>query len=876
MFGFRASSTRMWLVLTLFVVSCSQSSGQSGCGGGGCLTPLAKNYVGPKTNNSVAARLAGGGFTYLNTNWQTLLTQFTTNPIPVPVACTATSIPVAGNVVICDQNLNGRCDTGEACNGIRVTITNFRLDPKTPTAANAGTVRGTVTVKVETGDVKLRTVSSSAGLCLGLSSLNCHANFDTARSGAATNTLALDLNFTLDGRIDPAHPQLTFGAGAISGIRDLETADLELGGDNTCGNIECGAVDFLTDVLPSLLDFIIDQLEPRLNQLVIDQVEKAKCRKCGAGVVAECPSPSTCSSDNVCMLGGSCVPLLIGTEGSIATGATVAAYGASPTAAVDISVAAGGTVSSAAPGSANAGLTLGIIGGAASSPVSTAGVTAYNPCVPDLPAPPDVQPAVPDFTANAPSANYHLGLGVSEEFLNQAMYQVHRSGTMCLGISGQTITLLNTGLFKTFLPSLGLLAGTETQDAPMLVTLRPLVAPTIDIGKGTVDPVTQRPIDPLVTLTLKNLAIDFYALVEDRWSRLFNLQVDVQLPLSLTVEGCPDQRVTPALGELKNLITISRAPGNSELLAEDPSVLAGLIPAVISLAQPALAGALKPIAIPAVQGFRVRLDKLEGINGQGETDLGHLGLFGTLSLASQTISCDAATVGTQAEIIATQILPRAERIRAGEQGWPVAVVRVGANAGVDAEFQYRIDQGLWTTFRRGPTLNVTDPRFVIGGHHSIEVRGRPAGGLGVSDPTPVVLDFLIDDDAPVVKLELDKAANQIRVLANDDVTGPQALGYRYRVGEGDWSAWGKAREIDLPAVEASGRLEVEVRDEAGNIGRAIKRFATVAVTDGLVPPTDLPKQTAPAQEQGGCQQAPGGLLAGLMAAGLGLRRRRRA
>jgi hypothetical protein len=116
-------------------------------------------------------------------------------------------------------------------------------------------------------------------------------------------------------------------------------------------------------------------------------------------------------------------------------------------------------------------------------------------------------------------------------------------------------------------------AGSDTKDAPMLVVLRPLGVPVLHIGEGTFNPSTQKPIEPLLTVELADLRIDLYALVEDRFVRLFTVAADVKVPLSLIVEGCP-MTVQPALGDLGEMIVIRKdVPNNAELLAEDPSAL---------------------------------------------------------------------------------------------------------------------------------------------------------------------------------------------------------------------------------------------------------------------------------------------------------------
>jgi hypothetical protein len=874
--SFRVIHTRILLTLCLALSACAGGGGGGGLACGGCLKPLSAPYTGPKENNAISAKLNGPAFDFLNANWQTLLGGFTGNPIHIPVACLQKNVSVIGDVVVCDQDLSGSCDPGEQCNDVYVTIDNFRLDPKAPSATNTGVITGTATLEIQTGNIMVRTVGND---CL-FQPLECHVNFDnrTSQGGSGPYTLTLDVTFSLEAspnQIDPTHPLLNFDIGNVQGIDSINSGDLHLGGENTCGNIGCGLAN-----IGFIKNFIVGFLKNYIQNNLQSIIASNKCRKCGSATTPLCPTAqnggvdSVCDGNNHCVYSGTstCIPLLLGTEGELAPGVTLGKFGVPPDAKIAISAAAGGSVTSSGPSGSNTGsLTLGVIGGSDSL---TGDPPHLSPCVPDLAPPAGGAPPVPDFDAQAPASSYHLGLAISDYFLNQTAYEAHRSGTLCLSISGNQVQLINTGLFKTFLPSLGLLSGSATQDAPMLVSLRPLVAPTIDIGAGTYDPVTHKPIDPLLTITMRDVVIDIYARIEDRWSRLFTMTLDVQLPLSLIIDGCP-QGITPAIGDLKNLITITKAPGSSELLAEDPAVLQGLIPAVISLAQPALASALKPIAVPSVQGFGLHLDGLQGIGARGATSFDDLGLYGELRLAGQ---CDAISVHTQAQLVRAEI-PSADALRpvAGKAlPWPVAQVTVSSTGfSGEVEYGFKIDDGLWSTFRMGPTLAVSDPRFLIEGHHEILVRGRPAHGKGIADSTPAAIDFLVDWHPPEVHLK--RTAEGISVSALDNVTGPQALQYRYGVGDEPLSDWGGERAIDARAIDEVGKLVVEVRDEAGNVGRGTYRAATSVATSGVVPQADPGASSLGARHGGGCGSASGSAsLASLLALGvvLGLRRRR--
>jgi len=309
--------------------------------------------------------------------------------------------------------------------------------------------------------------------------------------------------------------------------------------------------------------------------------------------------------------------------------------------------------------------------------------------------------------------------------------------------------VLNTGLFKTFLPSLGNLATVDGKDAPMMIVMRPASAPTVAIGKGTFDPVTKKPIDPLITLSMPNVSIDFYAMLSDRYARLFTLTADIALPLSLIFEGCDS--VTPAIGDLKMLITNIHT-ANSEILAEDPMVLTDLIPAVIGLAEPAVTSALKPFALPALGSFKLKVNEVKGLGAiSGTANYNHLGIYATL-LPLNGQCATGAPLTTVA--LKRSVIPDAKLMVATGKGlpWPQAVLDVHAlGQNGTPEFAYRVDHGTWTTFLAAPNdeLLVEHPAFLFQGLHHIEVRSRMAEDPhGISNPASV--GFMVDWDPPSV------------------------------------------------------------------------------------------------------------------------------
>ena len=814
----------------MVALSCSGSG--SACS---CIQPLpAGRYVGPKTDNAINLRLSPAGINYLNSNWQTLIQMFAPGgTLTLPVACSVKPVPVLGTVAIADQGgpsggkLDGICDAKDLPANVTVAITGFQLVPRPPDI-----VEGTVSVTVDTGKIYFRTSTGNSALCLFLSNPECSVRFNTSAVSPVSNSITAQIKFSIDTKWDkwlsfevlsPLKGSQVCGSSGASALPFcLDPNDIDISGENTCGNLLCGLADWAP-----VKNLLLGLISPLLQTQISSAVAAQSCETCGATDAGKPPCPqypngtpvavSACTN-SVCIdqQNSKCVPRFLGVEGRVPVGGVLGNFGVPADSLLDLSIAAGSSVS------VDQGINIG----------TRAGMNAVTvaPCVPPQPAPPMTAVAAPDFDAEADPAKgaYHAALGVSSQFLNLSFHEAHQSGALCLQMNSATVGLLNSGLFKTFLPSLGKLATRDGKDAPMMIVLRPDKAPTVDIGKGTFDPVTKKPIEPLLLIKLPDVTIDFYAMIDERFARLFSLTSDISLPLSLIFNGCAS--VTPAIGDLKMLITNIRT-ANSEILAEDPKVLADLIPAVIGLAEPALAKAIKPFALPALGQFKLKINEVKGISNISGTSLyNHLGLY------AQMLPMNAACAVSSPKTFATlkrSVIPDRSLMRATGNGLPIpkAILDVHALGKTGtAEFDYRVDEGTWSTFfpAFNDELEVQHPVFLLQGMHTIEVRSRvEEDSHGISDP--VMVGFMIDWDPPEVKVTEDREHDQLRVAARDVISAPEKLEYAYQVGTGEFSVYGTAREIGLTAMESRGGVTVRVRDEAGNVAQAQWRGLTTSL-----------------------------------------------
>lgn len=842
----RRPAPRAWLwLLPFFWMACSGS-----CGGCSCMQPIPGGYDGKKMDNAVVARVTQSGFDFVSANYAQLLLQAgLANPIAVPVPCSSVSFGSSGH--LCDQNKNNACDPGEACT-VTVDILELSLDPADPTAADQGILNARARLTINTGDMWMRTCAAELfGACL--CRLTCAANFSSTRSGRQYDELTAEVRFTIDARYGRL---LAFDVAQLGGINSLEGGDLNVNTSGVCSALACSVLD-----LGFIKSFVLDQfVKPALIDQVTQAVDDARCRPCGGATDPACPAPSTCQS-GLCKDSNGCVPVTLGTEGRIDL--AQAGIGLPLNGSLDVYAVAGGAVSS----QANGHLTLGVLGGGEPFTGTSTGADGGTvtlrgpvPCVPPIAEPPDQGAPDPDW--GSIDAGYHVGVAVSSRYLKQVSWAAHQAGAMCIDLSTAQVGLLTTGLFEAFLPSLGKLATVDGKDAPMLIALRPAEPPRLSVGKGTFDPATKLPIDPLLRLEWTDLHIDVYAMIEERYFRLFSLTTDVNLPLSLVFEGC--DQVTPAIGDIKQLLTNVRA-ADSEVLAEDPQVLADLIPSLLSLAESSLAGGLGAQTLPSFGGFRLKVNEATGFTPiAGTPTFEHLGLFAELSLGA----CANKRPQAKASMKHLEVAPASELVATGKGlAWPTAVLDVAAlDVDGPVEWAFRVDDGLWSTFRPAlGELRVTHPALLLQGTHRIEVRTRPvAEPHAVSAAVPV--EVTVDFQPPKLALREDAKARVLRPVARDLVTPEEKLQWFVQFGQGPREALDPTKPLELSAVEAAGGATVFVEDEAGHVAEASYRVPTTSDHPDTPEPTGFARTF-------GCSAA-GGLELLALAAWLRMRRRR--
>ncbi|MBW2736189.1 MAG: hypothetical protein JRH20_27705, partial [Deltaproteobacteria bacterium] len=254
-------------------------------------------------------------------------------------------------------------------------------------------------------------------------------------------------------------------------------------------------------------------------------------------------------------------------------------------------------------------------GGVSSGALTGFRPVAHDPCVPDC-SRDDVDCQVPPGGPLAPSEvfagnerpdgqPFHVGIGLHRVALDHLAYGLYSSGGLCVDITTYEMPTLNSGIFQLLVPSLGRL--TANRVVPVRVSIRPRKPPRLALGKGTTrqDGSGKEVIDePLLRVLAEEMVMEIYAMIDERYVRIFSVIGDLDLPLLMRADE--QGRLAFIIGSLKDALHDVRVE-NSELLAEDPVKLAAVFPTLIGIATGFLNSGFDPIELPEVQGIKLAL-----------------------------------------------------------------------------------------------------------------------------------------------------------------------------------------------------------------------------------------------------------------------------
>lgn len=692
--GIRPMRMAAMLLATLFALAACEDTG---CGG--CVTPLDEPFpAAPRVYDGVQVRVSQSGLGFIETNLPQIIDTLLADGLQFEIPPTTTSL------------LGVDIDLCQAGCPVTVEILDSRLTPIAPDR-----------IQID-GSLNLDT-TATVDWALG------HCDFPVSlqeKPLSASVQLLIDADTYL----------LHFEVGSIEAT--IESSDYDI----QCPNLYDWLFDLLKDFITDILN---SQLQGQLDSAIGDMVSSFTCLPCDF-YSGGCPAGSSCNGDGYCESGGACLVKPQGLVGTVELGEMLASVDPDNDAALDLMVAAGQAQQpNQRPFVRANGLEVRVIGGSYSD---------LNDCL----VPPD-QNAIPDtgiadamqFGNLIPGqgTTYMVGLAVADMYLDHFAYQLWRSGFLCLAIDSYGLDLISSSTLGLIVPSVNTLTGGA--NVPVRLELHPVGVPRMEIGAGTFLP--DGSVDePILYLFLPNLRMDFWMVLDGRWTRFLSLTQDMQLDLAL--EFTADNEVVPVVDE-QSIHVDNVQLLHYELLAEDEETLRGLVPSLINIALPQLLGTLEGLAIPDLQGFALDIKSVQGDIPRANTSYYEfMSIYADLGFAAPP----PTPVETRLSLV--------ER----EGGW----VLIGLADGLEA--QYRLDGRLWTPFKRGSEIAVDG--LIQAGPHALQVRARRVGDYRSLDPEPQWLAF----QAPVALLPAERdlvarptgRAQQASALDQADTEAAQA------------------------------------------------------------------------------------------------------
>ncbi len=763
------------------------------CGGGGCsgcagcgISPIPGAFpVANRIPNSAQVRLTSSGISFVEANIMPIVMRVLGGGLDFAVHRMTVSAGIS--VTICSDD---HCSAHIDIESVDIT----------PTVPNQIVIHMRVILHSRHGagtDISTYTNGSWPGTCdIGLDTTAGSRDYV-----GVTATLAL-ANITGHPARD-GYTQLVVQSVVLTPGEDVESNDLTISGGflGSCGLLNLGFIKNL----------IIGQLAGQISGLLNSAIGDNLCTR--VGMTAQCPTGTfadgpTTDPMTVCRYGPAhsdvCVPMLLGIDGRGDLGGSfLGGFSPGTHAPIQLVLAAGGDGIAA-----GGGMTVDMVGGFMSMDRMFTTSPGHNSCVPRIDPPTPFPPVIAQaaaFQANTipgTTTAAHLGIGIAEDYMNYAGYGMFDSGMLCIGTGTRLSQQLSTGLLSALVRSLNALTFPDT-NASVAIAVRPQLPPDFQVGTD--------PASPLLTITLPHAMIDFYVWSSERYVRFMTYQTDLVIAMNLEASAGMITPMIVSVTPMHSTVT------NSELLSESPAMLASTLETVIHSFAGMLTSGISPISLPAIMGFNLSIPPggIVGVTSSGDD---FLSIWANLALAHETRALD-----TTLELSDLVLSPESMQVEHwGETPntlW-VHFASQGADASEMVEYQYRVDQGPWSRWTRDQRVQIDDDVLLLQAVHQVEARSRIVGHETSVDATPALATIIVDTLAPTVSL--DRSPNGM-VATADDIISHGDLSYRFRIDHGAWSDWSTRDQVALDAAAlAQDRLlvQVEARDEAGNIGSA--------------------------------------------------------
>ncbi len=815
--------TGIVVMLGLTVFSCSGGGGCSSCEGCG-VAPIPGGYpLADRIDNSAQARLTSSGIAFIEDNISSIVTTFLPEGLDFPVDRQEVNFGIT--ITICEDS---------DCTA-HIEIDSLDLSPTDPNLLRA--------------HIQLILDSRNRAGMRDEWSGTCDLDLDTRRGSRRFIGVDADIRFVAIDESRPArggYTEVVIENIALAEGQGIEDDDIEISGGflGSCGALNLGFIK----------NFIIGMVEDQLDGVIDDALGDQLCTTRGD---FGCPTGTHAvpdeDPDSICRFGPSegdaCVPILIGMDGQGDLGGTLlGGFSPGTHAYAQFLLAAGGDGHAV-----NEGMSIDFYGGFRGTNRDFTVTPAHHSCVPLIEPPPF--PTIPEaaaFRGNTipgTAMETHVGIGIAEAYMDYAGYGMFDSGMLCLGAGTRLSQQLSTGLVSALIMSLNDLTFPDGASA-LTIAVRPQTPPDFTIGGGG-------DADPLLQIALDQLQLDFYVWASERYVRFMTFQTDMTIGIDLTVE---DNQLVPSI---RYVSAENSSVTNNELLFESPDALAGTLETVISMFAGMLSSSISPFDLPDIMGFNLVVPP-GGITRVTEGSHNFLGIFANLALAGPApITAPVETTLEVSDLTLDRESMHPEHWSEGEGNSVWLEITADGPLGVEYEHSYRIDGGPWSAWTRDSRILVNDDALLLQARHEIEACARVAGEPRSVDETPARAEVLVDILAPT--LQVARTAGGVRVDADDVISGRDQLEVRYFV-DGAWTEWSHDWSLELPYDDSS-EVSVEVRDEAGNVGRS-----TAPLIRGLPDASSADGCGCSAPGAGG--GLPLGLLALLGVAGAVIARRR--
>ena len=214
----------------------------------------------------------------------------------------------------------------------------------------------------------------------------------------------------------------------------------------------------------------------------------------------------------------------------------------------------------------------------------------------------------PPELASAPSGvspDYHLGLLISDDFGNQALYSLWRGGLLCYALTAEDDTLpipLDTSI-------LGLLAGDAFSDLfpeskPLVIQTRPRLPPVLDFAS-----------DHDAGVVVDELGLEFYGELDHRQALILGLDLAADVGIDIEMDNSTGELV---IAVDMGADAVTAAVGINEFNpAANPDIESNFADVYETLVMGIVSGLLEDLSfpLPALEGLFRKNAKLVYTNG---------------------------------------------------------------------------------------------------------------------------------------------------------------------------------------------------------------------------------------------------------------------